>query len=116
MRSSIVAFYRGEAPDYLNRRLQDIWGWDNDRLEEVHDYIQVLFPNREPSMFNARAPLLDDETVAAFRSDPRLRENLVLSLARMLRFYGLRFDAGTGQVVRADDFSERAANWINPGN
>ena len=51
--SQIVEFYRGERPDYLGRWLRDLWGWDNDRLEMIHNYIQVLFPNEQPSLFNA---------------------------------------------------------------
>lgn len=114
--SAIVAFYRGEQPDYLGRRLEDVWAWDNDRLEMIHNYIQVLFPSDEPSLFNARAPLLDAETVAAFRGDERLRRNLAASHDRMLRFYGLAFEPQAGRVVRRPDFEARARNWVNPFN
>jgi hypothetical protein len=24
----LVAFYRGDAPDYLGRRLHEMWAWD----------------------------------------------------------------------------------------
>ena len=90
--SQIVEFYRGERPDYLGRWLRNLWGWDNDRLEMIHNYIQILFPNEEPSMFNAWAPVLDTPTIAAFRSDARLRRNLAVSHDLMLRFYGLQYD------------------------
>ena len=60
----LVAFYRGEAADYQGRTLHDIWNWNDRRLEDRHDYIQVLFPLPEPSQFNARAPLLDDAALA----------------------------------------------------
>jgi len=114
--SPIVDFYRGEKTDYLGRRLQDIWLWDNDRLEAVHNYIQVLFPNREQSQFNASAPLLDQATIDAFLRDEQLRANLATSLDVMLRFYGLEFQAESGEVVKRPDFHERARNWINPYN
>jgi hypothetical protein len=67
-------------------------------------------------MFNARAPLLDAETVAAFRADEGLRANLALSLDVMLRFYGLEYDAAAGRVKRRDDFAERARDWLSPGD
>jgi hypothetical protein len=114
--SAIVAFYRGTAADYLGRRLHDIWAWDNDRLESVHNYIQVLFPNREPSQFNASAPLLDRAVIDAFGADPALRRNLATSFEVMLRFYGLDYDEAAGKVRRRPDFAERAANWVGPYN
>ena len=112
----MVAFYRGEAPDYKGRTLEALWGWDDGRLEDVHDYIQVLFPLKEPSLFNSRAPLLDDASVAAFRADERVRANLLRSFERMLRFYGFRRDAATGEVVEAENFADRAREWLTPGD
>jgi hypothetical protein len=114
--SAIVAFYRGTSPDHLGRRLEDIWRWDNDRLESVHNYIQVLFPSEEPSQFNARAPRLDRATIDAFRRDEGLRKNLATSFEVMLRFYGLEYDEAAGRVRRRPDFAPRAANWVGPYN
>jgi hypothetical protein len=110
----LVAFYRGEAADYQGRTLHDIWGWDDRRLEDRHDYIQVLFPLPEPSRFNARAPLLDGATIARFQTDDLIRENLLRSFRVMLRFYGLRVDEQTGEVVEAENFAERAPEWLFP--
>jgi hypothetical protein len=114
--SVIIDFYREVSPDYLGRWLRDIWAWDNDRLEMVHNYIQWLFPNEEPSFFNPGAPRLDRETVATFRTDEGLRRNLAISQDVMLRFYGLEYNAATGKVIRRPDFEERARNWIDPFN
>lgn len=112
----LVAFYRGEAPDYQGRTLKVIWGWDDERLEERHDYIQVLFPLPDRSQFNAMAPLLDDTTVARFRADETIRANLLQSFRVMLRFYGLRQDEKTGEVVEAENFAARAKEWLQPGD
>lgn len=112
----IVEFYLGNQPDDRGRWLHDIWHWDDARLEMLHNYIQVLFPNREESFFNAWAPVLDDATVAAFRRDERLRNNLGASFERMLRFYGLSADPQSGKIVRAADFPDKARNWIDPYN
>ncbi len=111
----LVAFYRGGAPDYMGRRLEDIWAWDDDLLEMIHNYIQVLFPLREQSLFSYHAPLLDDAVVAAFHADDRLRANLTTSFERMLRFYGFRLDE-SGKVLRADNFVIRSRNWISSFN
>jgi hypothetical protein len=112
----IVAFYQGTATDDRGRRLRDIWQWDDDQLEEVHNYIQWLFPNRDPSMFNYNAPLLDDATEAAFHADESLRRNLESSLEVMLRFYGLEYRPDSEDVVRREDFAHKAANWLHPYN
>jgi hypothetical protein len=112
----VVAFYRGEAPDYKGRTLQALWEWDDEHLEDSHDYIQVLFPLKEPSYFNERAPLLDDASVAAFRADDRIKSNLLRSFDRMLRFYGFRRDEQTGEVVEAENFAARATEWLTPGD
>jgi hypothetical protein len=112
--SRIVAFYRNEASDQLGRKLEDIWHWDYDELEDVHNYIQFLFPNWQPGVFPA--PLLDDETTADFRKYDQLRQNLARSHDLMLNFYGLRYNSETMEIVPAENFIERAANWLHPHN
>jgi hypothetical protein len=109
---SIVDFYRSNAPDYLGRRLSDILSWDDEHLEMHHNYIQVLFPLPESSMFNFRAPLLDPATIDTFHRDEQLRANLARAFERMLSFYGFRFDPTTGQVLRSDHFAQQAMNWL----
>ena len=99
--SPLVRFYAGDAPDARGRWLADIQGWDDARLEAVHDYIQWLFPLPEPSGFNPAAPLLTAEDSAAFHREPALRAALLASWQRMRRFYGLPVGA---------------ARWLTPGN
>ncbi len=113
---NLVTFYRGEAPDCQGRTLREIWAWDDDRLEEQHDYIQVLFPLKEHSQFNRQAPLLDDATAERFRSDPVIQANLRRSFQVMLRFYGFRTDDKSGEVVEAENFADRAGEWLHPGD
>ena len=116
--STLLAFYRGDAPDWNGRTLEEIWSWTDDWLEEVHDYIQWLFPLPEPSGANASAPLLSTEEIAAFDSDDSLRSALVQSLELMLQFYGLKTAARGPDVgvVRGGDFDERSRLWLTKGN
>jgi hypothetical protein len=115
----IVAFYSRRAPDSSGRHLEQILAWDDASLEQVHDYIQWLFPLREPSRFNPDAPLLNDTVVASFHADPGLRANLLKSFHRMLEFYGLAAtqtgDGGT-KIIPGPRFQERAAEWLRPGD
>ena len=114
----IVRFYRLEGTDARGRRLGDILGWDDARLESVHDYIQWLFPLPEPSAFNPHAPILGEAAVRTFRHDASLRARLAQALARMLAFYGLAETTRRGHVTiePTADFPARSRNWLHAGN
>jgi hypothetical protein len=113
----LVRFYLGSGEDERHRRIGDIWAWDDKRLEDVHDYIQWLFPLREPSRFNSQAPLLDDATVAVMRTTPAIRQALHRSFLRMLAFYGLEYreEAARAVVHRSADFAARR-QWMRPAD
>jgi hypothetical protein len=112
----LVGFFLG-GRDSEGRTLQEILEWGDETLEDVHDYIQWVFPTRRPSDFNPDAPVLTEETIAAFAREPVLRARLVLVLRRMLRFYGfeLRDEAGVPVVHRGPSWAERSV-WISPGD
>jgi hypothetical protein len=114
--SQLLDFYRGEGTDREGRRLAEIWAWSDDDLEAVHDFIQWLFPLPEPSQFNPDAPLLREEEMAAFRSEPLLRSNVQQSFKRILTFLGLKQDE-QGEVVEGANFSQRLADvWAGPNH
>jgi hypothetical protein len=117
--SRLLNFYRGQGTDNQGRRLEHIWNWNDELLEDVHDFIQWLFPLPEPSQFNLHAPLLTDDDIVAFHSDETLRANLERSFERILAFLGLKLD-DEGAVIEADNFNRRATdvwqhsnhNWL----
>ena len=49
--SQLVNFYLGDAPDNQGRMIDEILSWKDEQLEDVHDYIQWLFPLKERSAF-----------------------------------------------------------------
>jgi hypothetical protein len=110
--SEIVEFYAGRKKDIWGRRIEDIWAYTDWELEEVHNYIQWLFPLWTPGV--AAAPLLDEETIAAFRDSAQLRERLLKSFDVMVAFYGLRREGN--EVVRDDSFRRCARNWLTRHN
>ena len=114
MNDVVLDFYIGRGKDAAGRRLEDIWRFSNEDLEENHDYIQWLFPLTDRSAFNPRAPILDEATIDRFRADESLRRNLERSLEVMLDFYGLEL-AGD-RIGRASNFAERSANWLTSFN
>lgn len=114
----LVPFYLKEQPDAEGRMLQEIWAWNVEALERVHNFIQWLFPLPERSAFNRNAPIVDQAVIQAFRNDSRLRQNLLQSFVVMLRFYGLRLRQSSGGVVveRSDEYPSRKREWVRLSN
>lgn len=113
--ATIVPFYLGKKPDLAGRTIQQIWNWDFEELECVHDYIQWLFPIAEKSHFNSDAPTVDEQVVKAFRSNPLLQQNLLRSLSVMLNFYGLKIDRGKqGKITvgKSKEYPARKQEWV----
>lgn len=116
--SRILSFYRGLESTDEGYSFQEILSWSDDRLEQVHTYIQWLFPLEEQSGANPSAPVLDRAAIAAFHEDTSLRQKLQLAFARMLRFYGFTLTPPDSAlaVARTVDFSSRARVWLSRGN
>jgi hypothetical protein len=114
----LIAFYRDGARDDQGRTLAEILAWPDEDLEDIHDFIQWLFPLPEPSGANPSAPTLNADVIDAFHATPVMRERLRHSLDRMLAFYGLAWDRqfSAPVIVRARNFRERADNWLRPMN
>lgn len=112
--SPIIRFLSGDGTDHQRRTVDTIRGWNDDRLEAVHDYIQWLFPLAEGSGFNPYAPILVREDVVAIRESPTLRSQMRRSFARMLAFYGFTQKA-PGEPIAGPD-PERSRRWVTPGN
>jgi hypothetical protein len=115
--SPIVRFYAGEGTDDRGRTLAEIQAQDHNRMEYIHDFIQWMFPLRQPSVHSAHAPVLTDDDVADFHSRPVLRENLRRSFAIFLGFLALVYD--DGEVRETDEFPARKRvfeipnhNWL----
>jgi hypothetical protein len=117
-RSAIVGFYLGQQPDSEGRKIEQIWDWDDDALEAVHDYIQWLFPLLERSRFNLGAPVLTQADIQTFRTSEELKNRLRNSFKRMLQFYGLECVESNGAIAitTADSFPERREDWLNWGD
>ncbi len=115
----IISFYTGLPADWKGPNVGPIWAADNEFLEHAHDYIQWLFPLREPSNYNPSAPVVSAAALVAFQRSFELKRCLTRSLLVMLAFYGLEFIETEGErirIVKATTFGQRSANWLKPGN
>jgi Opioid growth factor receptor (OGFr) conserved region len=109
----LTRFFAGGVDDD-GRTLDEIVGWDDARLEMVHDYIQWLFPLPERSGANPSAPVLDARTIAQIRGDAEMQERLRAAFQRMLTFYGFALEGDA--VVEGPRFTAASRNWLHAGN
>jgi hypothetical protein len=84
---SAIAFLAGEGRDHRGRTVADLIALDDSALEDLHDYVQWLFPLPEASRFNALAPVLTARDIAELRSNEPAKANLLRGAARMIAFY-----------------------------
>ena len=115
----IVLFYSGGV-DGNGRTLREVLAWSDTTLEAVHDYIQWVFPTRQPSAVNPSAPLVTAHTIRAFAADPPCAAHCSRPSRACCAFYGLRRVATPGGTVRVEidppRFADRAAHWLRPNN
>lgn len=84
----LIQFLRGTGVDSHGRYHSDILKFSDEELESSHNYIQWLFPLREPSEAVPESPFLEDEAmIETLRHDENVQESLVTALIRMHRFY-----------------------------
>lgn len=81
------AYLTGIGPDSRGRLVTDVLGFSDQQLEDVHDYIQWLFPLPTRSAAQPDAPVLTGAEIAAIRDDKQVANTLELAARRMLRFY-----------------------------
>jgi hypothetical protein len=110
----LISFYKDSDCDHAGRRLEDILSFDDRQLEDVHDYIQWLFPLPERSAFQPHVPSLTAEDIGAFKSTPAMQARLKESFTRILSFYGLKDDGE--KIAPAENFAARTEEWLTPRN
>uniref|UniRef100_A0A672N937 Opioid growth factor receptor (OGFr) conserved domain-containing protein n=1 Tax=Sinocyclocheilus grahami TaxID=75366 RepID=A0A672N937_SINGR len=107
--SCALTYYFVCAELYIND-FHQTWSGEYDLLEDVHSYIQWLFPIQEPGV-NWRAHVLSKKEIKLFRKDKEAKSKLVQSYKLMLDFYGICLvDESTGEVARAPNWKDRFRN------
>ena len=85
--SPIVAFLTGEGTDGAGRDVFEVISFDDAAVEQVHDFIQWLFPLRERSGAEPNAPTLTDEDIEAIRESLSAQAALAAATDRLAIFY-----------------------------
>ena len=85
--SEIVLFLDNKGTNHSGKTFDDVLGMSDEDLEDVHDYIQWLFPLREASQFATDAPVLNDDDIAHIKSSQNIQSNLAKGLEKITSFY-----------------------------
>ena len=85
--SEIVLFLDNKGANHSGRTLCDVLNMRNEELEDQHDYIQWLFPLKEPSQFAVDSPTLNDSDIKQIKANPNIQANLRTGLETMTSFY-----------------------------
>lgn len=81
------AYLVGVGRDGRGRLAADALAFSDERLEEVHDYIQWLFPLQTRSGAQPGAPVLTPAEMDVIRMDRNAQNTLAKAAERMLLFY-----------------------------
>jgi hypothetical protein len=81
------AYLVGVGRDSRGRCISDVLTLSDEQLEDVHDYIQWLFPLPVRSAAQPAAPILTDAEIDVIKTDRRAIEALERAAQRMLQFY-----------------------------
>lgn len=71
--------------------INEIRKFNNDALEEIHDFIQILFPLNTPSS-NTTLPPISSEEIAIFNGSDLLKYQILINLTLMCKFYGCKLN------------------------
>ena len=70
--------HRGE--DFKGRTLNDIWSFSDQEIENIHDFVQIIFPLNKPSQSVFHGYFLDtDELVNQLKNNTQAKENILKS-------------------------------------
>jgi hypothetical protein len=111
--SLIIKFYEKQSKDNNGRSLDEMQHYNYEKLENIHDYIQWMFPLRRKSDFNDNAPILTQNDITYIKNSKEIKKNMAKSLSVITDFWGIEKDEKTNKYIIKDD---RINTWITPGN
>ena len=84
---SVVAFLNGTEADSSGRYIEQVLEMEDSELEEIHNYIQWLFPLNESSRVVPNSPILTPDEILIIKEDIIAQSNLNKAIERMEQFY-----------------------------
>lgn len=80
-------FAKNEGTNLKGETYADVLNYDNEKMEEDHEYIQWIFPTNIPSEAVEEAPCLSDEEIDELKGNKIVVSNLLDGVVRMRGFY-----------------------------
>ena len=80
-------FLSHQGSDHKGRTLNDIWGFSDEEIEGIHDFIQLVFPTNKKSQSVFHGLYLDsEELIETLRTNQQVRQSLITSSKWFLGF------------------------------
>ena len=111
--SKIIRFYENRVSDNHGRFLTTMQHYNHEQLENIHDYIQWMFPSSIMSAVNKSAPILKQKDVIYIKNSEKIKENMRISLMVITDFLGLAKDYNENKFFIKND---RIKKWLTPTN
>ena len=102
----LVDFYTNAGTDSAGRTFDEVLAMSDEALDASHDWVQWVFPLKEPSHFNPDAPVPTNEEIEVLRNNSVAQFNLYRAYARFLWYLGLDENAD-GTVAPEGHFASR---------
>lgn len=107
----ILRFYLGERVHPNGKTIHEILNLGGTEMGHTGGVIQWLFPLTVPSTHVPAAPTLTPTELAVFQTDPRLREQYMVSVNRFLERLGISVHGCSGSI--GPDFHTKK-KWMHP--
>lgn len=109
----LVQFYKGNIPNNEGLSFQEFMDrYGPEQMEVDHAWIQWVLPTKQPSNFNVDAPLLTDDVIAQFQTDPELIALFDRVVDKVLNYFCM--ERIEGKVVWNKDPESR--HWLKHFN
>ena len=80
-------FLNLEGCDFKGRTLEQIWRYSDKQIEQIHDFIQMMFPLNRPSTSIFHGHYLDDDTtIERIQANKSIKQNIIKSSQWFLSF------------------------------
>jgi len=84
---SLIGFLEGLGKDFQGRLIKDIWNYSDREIDNIHDFIQVLFPLDQQSRNSSNRFFIEDKTlIVAIRKSELAQLNFKKSYEWFLSF------------------------------
>jgi len=63
MEDPLIKFLEGSEKDFQGRLIKDIWDYSDQEIENIHDFIQVIFPLDQRSKYSSSRFFIKDQAL-----------------------------------------------------